>query len=97
LPEKNGKIEVEVKETQDSVVFSVKDNGRGIPKDKQKDLFKKFYQVDTSNTRTHTGSGLGLAVCKGIVDKLGGKLWVESVLKKGSTFYFSVPRKEVKT
>jgi len=91
VPEEKGKIEVGVEQRQDSVVFSVKDNGRGIPKDKQKDLFKKFYQVDTSITREHPGSGLGLAVCKGIVDKLGGKIWMESVIGKGSTFYFSIP------
>ena len=69
---KKGKIEVSMKEESSGVKISVQDNGMGIPQDKQKDLFKKFYQVDTTLTRERGGSGLGLAICKGIVDNHGG-------------------------
>jgi len=93
VPANVGKITLEAKEDGGSVVFSVKDNGSGIEPKKQKKLFKKFYQGDTSMTRKHGGTGLGLAVCKGIINGLGGKIWVESQLGKGTTFYFSIPKK----
>ncbi len=93
VPAELGKITLNAKEEGDSVVFSVKDNGPGIEPKKQKNLFKKFYQVDTSITRKHGGTGLGLAVCKGIVNGLGGKIWVESQMGKGTTFFFSIPKK----
>ncbi|MEM3161115.1 MAG: ATP-binding protein, partial [Nitrososphaera sp.] len=74
-----------------SVTFAVRDNGIGIPKEKQADLFKRFYQVDTSLSRKTGGSGLGLAISKGIVEAHGGRIWVESDSGKGTTFYFTVP------
>lgn len=79
---------------QASLLFSVKDNGLGIPKDKQQHLFKKFYQVDTSLTRNVGGSGLGLAISKGIVEAHNGKIWLESEEGKGSAFYFLLPKYE---
>ena len=91
VPENNGRIDLDVKETDDRIIFSVKDNGIGIYKENQKLLFKKFYQIDTSHTRKHGGTGLGLAICKGIVEGLGGMIWVESEVGKGTVFYFSVP------
>lgn len=91
VPEQTGIIEVSARRDNDSILFSVKDNGIGIPKDKQKDLFKKFYQVDTSLRRKTGGTGLGLAICKGIVQAHNGKIWVESEEGKGSTFYFTIP------
>ena len=87
--EHGGKIEVGAKKEDNQILFYVRDNGIGIPKDKQKDLFKKFYQVDASLERSE-GSGLGLAICKAIAEKLGGKIWVESQEGKGSTFYFTI-------
>ncbi len=93
VPAGSGKIKLNVRDEGDLVVFSVKDNGPGIEPKKQKNLFKKFYQVDTSVTRKHVGTGLGLAVCKGIVNRLGGKIWVESQMGKGTTFYFNIPKK----
>ncbi|MEX0656209.1 MAG: sensor histidine kinase [Nitrosopumilaceae archaeon] len=87
-----GKIEINTKLDNGSVVFSIKDNGIGIPKDKQDELFKKFYQVDTSLGRRSGGSGLGLAICKGIVELHGGRIWVESEEGKGTAIYFSVPK-----
>ncbi len=90
VAENEGKIAISATKRNGSVIFSVKDNGIGIPKDKQQNLFKKFYQVDMSNTRSG-GSGLGLAICKGIVDAHEGKIWCESEEGKGSAFYFSIP------
>ena len=95
VPEK-GRIEIKAEKKDDRVLFMVKDNGMGIPKDKQSNLFKQFYQLDTSATRKHGGSGLGLSICKGIVEALGGEIWLESDAGKGATFYFTIPN-EIKT
>jgi CheY-like chemotaxis protein len=57
-------------------------------------IFKRFRQANETITRTHEGSGLGLAISKAYVEKLGGKIWVESKLDKGSTFYFTIPFKD---
>ena len=89
---KTGVIQVNVEELPTEVKISVNDNGTGIPIDKRKDLFTKFYQVDTTLTRERAGSGLGLAICKGIVKNHGGKIWVESTLNVGSTFIFTIPK-----
>jgi signal transduction histidine kinase len=88
-----GKIEVSVKRESDSgtILFAVKDNGIGIPKDKHQNIFKKFYQADTSLTRNAGGTGLGLAICKAIIGAHDGKIWFESEPGVGSTFYFSLP------
>lgn len=91
VPEKTGRIEIGTEKENSHVNFYVKDNGIGIPKAKQQNLFKKFYQVDTSHTRKHGGTGLGLVICKGLVEGLGGNMGVESEEGKGSTFYFSIP------
>lgn len=96
VPSAGGRIEVTVESRDNEVIFGVKDNGPGIPKDKQQFLFKKFYQVDTSLKRKHGGTGLGLAISKGIVTGLGGRIWVETEEGKGSSFYFSLPRGDKK-
>jgi len=89
--EGTGKVKVEVQKEGPNVKFSVIDNGIGIAKEKQKELFGKFYQADTSRTRKHGGTGLGLSICKGIIENLGGKISMESVENEGSTFYFIIP------
>ncbi|KAG2471915.1 MAG: putative Histidine kinase [Nitrosopumilales archaeon] len=89
---KTGIITIEVQDLPSEIIINVKDNGMGIPTDKQKDLFKKFYQVDASLTRERGGSGLGLAICKGIVENHHGKIWLKSTLNVGSTFSFSIPK-----
>ncbi len=76
------------------LLFSVKDQGRGIPPDKLETIFERFQQVDASDSRKKGGTGLGLAICHHIVEQHGGKIWAESVYGKGSTFYFQLPRKE---
>jgi len=87
-----GKIEIKIEDSPSEVTVNVKDNGVGIPEDKQKDLFNKFYQVDATLTRERGGSGLGLAICKGIIDNHFGKIWVKSDLGQGSTFSFTIPK-----
>src|SRR5579872_3681900 len=91
VPVSDGRIEINAQSKDSQVVFYVKDNGSGIPKEKQENLFKKFYQIDASLKRSHGGTGLGLVICKGIVEALGGKIWVESEVGKGTTFWFSIP------
>jgi signal transduction histidine kinase len=87
-----GTIEVGCRGVKDKVLCYVKDDGIGIPKEKQDNLFDKFYQVDSSLRRKHGGTGLGLAISKGIIVGLGGKIWVDSIPGKGTTFYFEIPK-----
>ncbi|MFQ5781915.1 MAG: ATP-binding protein [Nitrosopumilus sp.] len=93
----SGKIEVTVEDLPSKIKINVKDNGVGIPKDKQKDLFKKFYQVDATLTRERGGSGLGLAICKGIIDNHLGEITVQSIPNQGSTFSFTLPKEATKS
>lgn len=86
-----GRVHIHARRDNGSVLFIVSDNGIGILREKQQNLFKKFYQVDASLRRNAGGTGLGLAICKGIVEAHNGKIWVESEEGKGSTFYFSIP------
>jgi PAS domain S-box-containing protein len=73
------------------LLFQIKDQGRGIPEDKLETIFDRFQQVDASNSRHQGGTGLGLAICRSIIQQHGGKIWAESTLGKGSTFYFTLP------
>jgi signal transduction histidine kinase len=69
--------------------FSVRDTGVGVPFDKQQSIFDAFSQVDGSTTRKYGGTGLGLTICSRLVEMMGGRIWVESELGKGSTFHFT--------
>lgn len=73
------------------ILFSIKDQGRGIPADKLESIFEQFQQVDVSDSRKKGGTGLGLAICKRIVQQHGGTIWAESTFGQGSTFYFTLP------
>lgn len=76
---------------QNRLQIEVRDRGRGIPSDKLNSIFDRFQQVDASDSRQKGGTGLGLAICRQIVEQHDGKIWVESVLGKGSTFYIDLP------
>ncbi|MEK0194284.1 PAS domain S-box protein [Microcoleus anatoxicus] len=73
------------------ILIAVKDRGRGIPADKLEMIFERFQQVDASDSRQKGGTGLGLAICRSIVQQHGGRIWVESILGEGSTFFLSFP------
>jgi PAS domain S-box-containing protein len=80
-----------VESQSNDVLIMVKDQGRGIPQDKLDSIFERFQQVDSSDSRNHEGTGLGLAICRSIVQQHNGKIWVESVLGEGSSFFFTLP------
>lgn len=74
-----------------SVLFKIRDLGKGIPEDQLENIFEPFNQVDASDTRNQEGTGLGLSICRNIVNLHGGKIWVTSTLNEGSCFYFTIP------
>jgi hypothetical protein len=78
------------------IVFSVKDEGIGIKKEDQVKIFEPFFQVGGMYNRQVGGTGLGLVICKGIVESQNGKIWFESAEGKGTTFYFTIPLVPVK-
>lgn len=86
----NGEIKIKVIEEENDVKVSIKDEGIGIPQDKQERIFEKFYQVE--NSRAGEGSGLGLAIVKRIVDLIKGKIEVESKEKQGTKIIVSIPK-----
>ncbi len=88
----SGKISIGLTGNSDVVQFFVQDTGPGIPGDDVPHLFQKFYRVDNSTTRTIGGTGLGLFICRKIVEIYKGRIWVESTVGKGSTFYLNFPR-----
>jgi signal transduction histidine kinase len=86
-----GRIEVECTEAGERALVKVTDTGVGIPADKLESIFEPFVQVDTRLTRVHRGTGLGLAISRDLARGMGGELWAESVLGRGSTFTLSLP------
>jgi signal transduction histidine kinase len=88
----SGKITLGITGNEKVVQCSVKDTGPGIPSNDIPHLFQKFYRVDNSATRTIGGTGLGLFICRKIVELYEGRLWVESEVDKGSEFYINLPR-----
>jgi signal transduction histidine kinase len=92
-----GQITVEVTRVKDVLQIDVVDTGLGVPHQDLVKIFEKFYQViRLDNSQKTKGTGLGLPICKGIVEKHGGKIWVDSELGKGSKFSFSLPITAVK-
>jgi signal transduction histidine kinase len=83
-----GQIKIIARQKDDYILHEIRDTGIGIPKDKIEKIFDEFYQVETGK---HGGTGLGLAITKRLVEEHGGKIWVESQLGKGTTFYFTIP------
>ena len=81
----------------DHVLLKVSDTGRGIPPEYLGKIFDKFVQVKHAQDSTPGSVGLGLAIAKEIVEMYGGKIWVESKLNKGTTFFFRLPASQVST
>jgi signal transduction histidine kinase len=92
----NGRVSARLKVLGDSVLFEVQDTGIGIAPSDLPRLFEKFYRGSQREAREQKGTGLGLAIVKSITEKHGGKVWVESELGKGSTFYLQVPLQQPK-
>ncbi|MBF0468564.1 MAG: GAF domain-containing protein [Desulfamplus sp.] len=86
-----GKITVSVKRYgQEELVFEISDTGIGIAEDKIPSLFEKFHQGEATINRKYSGTGIGLALANGLVELMGGKIWVKSQVNKGSSFYFTI-------
>jgi len=88
-----GKIEIYLKKKGDNLLFSIKDNGVGIPKADQTHIFKKFFRSENVLREQTQGSGLGLYIVKSIINASKGRVWFNSVEGKGTTFYFTLPIK----
>ncbi|HUD06510.1 MAG TPA: ATP-binding protein [Candidatus Saccharimonadales bacterium] len=88
----SGKITLGIGGTKDTVEFFIKDTGFGIPPEDLPHLFQKFYRVDSSAVRTIGGTGLGLYICRKIVELYKGKIWAASEIGTGSVFHISLPR-----
>lgn len=86
-----GKIEFGYTLEGSEIKFYVSDSGIGISEEKQRLIFERFRQVEESHTRQFGGTGLGLSIARGIVELFGGKIWLESKIDIGSTFYFTLP------
>lgn len=86
-----GKIRIAAEVAEPGIRVAVQDTGVGIPKEEWEWIFKPFYQLESSLRREHGGIGIGLALAKNMVELHGGRIWVESEMGKGSTFYFTLP------
>lgn len=86
----NGIIEIKAREVNNEMLISIKDNGEGISTENQDKIFEKFVQLKDENGQITGTSGLGLAICKEIVKEHCGRIWVDSTLGEGSTFYFTL-------
>lgn len=87
-----GEVVIDVQGDDDHVVVSITDSGIGIPAEDIPHLFQKFYRVDNTDTREIGGTGLGLYLCRRLVEAMSGRIWVKSEYKKGSTFFVELPR-----
>ena len=88
-----GKVKIKLEVKAKNILFSIQDSGVGIPKKEQKYIFQKFFRAENALKERTKGSGLGLYVCKSIIDKAGGRIWFKSEEGRGTTFYFTLPIK----
>ena len=88
---KHGQVALSVERQGDNLLCRVSDTGIGIPKEELENIFTEFQQLDTAITREYSGTGLGLNITKKFVEMHGGRIWVESELGNGSTFFFTIP------
>jgi signal transduction histidine kinase len=86
-----GEVRVEITNEPDGIRFAVRDQGLGIPYAEQRRIFDKFYRLDPDMTRGIGGTGLGLYICRELVRRMQGKIWVTSEPGRGSTFAFELP------
>ena len=89
--ESGGTVWLRSKLSSEPLQIEVQDQGRGIPEDKLQLIFERFQQVDASDSRTKGGTGLGLPICRSIVEQHKGRIWVESSPDRGSIFYVQLP------
>ena len=87
-------MEVGASSHGDMIRFFVRDEGIGIPEDERKRIFDKFYRLDPQMAGGVGGTGLGLYICNELVQRMGGRIWVESAGESGSVFQFEVPASE---
>ena len=90
-----GFVKVACELQNETLVFSVRDTGVGIPKSEHGKIFNRFSKTDYSVTQLYGGAGLGLSICKGYVEALGGKIWFESDRNEGANFFFTIPCDEI--
>ncbi|MFQ5574310.1 MAG: sensor histidine kinase, partial [Terriglobia bacterium] len=90
-----GSVEVRVLPKRNKIVLQVADTGIGIPRPDTERIFEKFHQVGSPLTRSRGGTGLGLPICREIVQSLGGKIWAVSTPGRGSTFNVVMPVKTI--
>lgn len=86
-----GGVKISINYDKEYATVNIEDTGMGMPKEGQKHLFEKFYRVDNTATREVGGTGLGLYITRSIVETFGGRIWVDSEMKKGSRFHFTIP------
>jgi PAS domain S-box-containing protein len=86
-----GSIEIGYQNKGNLIEFYVKDTGIGIPAEYHDKIFERFRQIESEKTRKYGGNGLGLTISKNLVELMGGEIWLDSELGKGSVFYFSLP------
>ena len=87
-----GMILINISENADDIMVMIRDNGKGIGKEELPFIFDRFYRTDSSRNSRTGGSGLGLAIAKKIIEEHGGKIWADSVIDKGTTICFSIPK-----
>ncbi len=87
----HGSIEFGYKKVQKTLQFYVKDTGIGIAQDRQEAIFDRFVQADLESRHAIEGAGIGLSIAKAYVEMLNGRIWLESIENKGTTFYFTIP------
>ncbi|MBI9052395.1 MAG: PAS domain S-box protein [Bacteroidales bacterium] len=91
-----GSIDFGYNIAEDKIKFFVKDTGIGISLKDQKNIFSRFHKVEHKSEELYGGTGLGLAICKGLVERIGGEIWVDSKLGEGSSFFITLPYRKAK-
>ncbi len=91
-----GTVTISIETIDSGTLFCIKDNGIGIAPEYKEHIFERFTQVNNTNVKKQKGTGLGLSICKKLVEMMEGKIWLESEIGIGSSFYFTIPNKDIK-